>query len=158
VGCERAGRDRTAGNKFGVDLSKQQQAETEAWYSPSMYNIVQNDQIECIVPNCLVARQIADSITAFGFNVPILIDRDGNVIAGHGRLLAAKQLGWREVPTLCLDHLSRAHARAFMIADNRLTEIASWDDRLLAQADLLRPAASQHRHAAACTQKLAGDE
>jgi DNA modification methylase len=78
-------------------------------------------------------RQIAYSIKGFGFNVPILIDRDGNVIAGHGRLLAAKALGWSEVPTLCLDHLSRAQARVFMIADNRLTEIATWDDRLLAQ-------------------------
>jgi DNA modification methylase len=78
-------------------------------------------------------RQIRNSIEAFGFVVPILIDGDGNVIAGHGRLLAAKELGWSEVPTLCLDHLSRAQARAFMIADNRLTEIATWDDRLLAQ-------------------------
>src|SRR5215471_13648484 len=78
-------------------------------------------------------RQIRNSIEAFGFVVPILIDGDGNVIAGHGRLLAAKELGWSEVPTLCLDHLSRAQARAFMIADNRLTEVATWDDRLLAQ-------------------------
>jgi ParB-like nuclease domain len=78
-------------------------------------------------------RQIANSIDTFGFNVPVLRDRDGNVIAGHGRLLAAKELGWNEVPTLCLDHLSRAQARAFMIADNRLTEIATWDERLLAQ-------------------------
>jgi ParB-like chromosome segregation protein Spo0J len=51
-------------------------------------------------------RQIANSIKAFGFNVPILIDRDGNVIAGHGRLLACRQLGITEVPTLCLDHLN----------------------------------------------------
>ena len=50
-------------------------------------------------------RQIANSIEAFGFNVPILIDRDGRVIAGHGRLLACRELGWQEVPTLCLDHL-----------------------------------------------------
>ncbi len=78
-------------------------------------------------------RQIADSIKAFGFNVPILIDRDGNVIAGHGRLLAARDLGMTEVPTLCLDHLTPAQARVFMIADNRLTEIATWDDRLLAE-------------------------
>src|SRR5246127_2918489 len=78
-------------------------------------------------------RQIANSIDTFGFNVPVLRDRDGTVIAGHGRLLAAKELGWSEVPTLCLDHLSRAQARAFMIADNRLTEVATWDDRLLAQ-------------------------
>ena len=60
-------------------------------------------------------RQIADSIRVFGFNVPVLIDRDGNVIAGHGRLLAAEQLGWSEVPTLCLDHLTAAQARAFRI-------------------------------------------
>jgi len=78
-------------------------------------------------------RQIADSIRVFGFNVPVLIDRDGNVIAGHGRLLAAEQLGWSEVPTLCLDHLTAAQARAFRIADNKLTENAEWDDRLLAQ-------------------------
>src|SRR5712675_3367185 len=78
-------------------------------------------------------RQIAASIEAFGFNVPILIDREGNVVCGHGRLSACRELGWSEVPTLCLDHLSPAQLRAFMIADNRLTEIASWDDRLLAQ-------------------------
>ena len=78
-------------------------------------------------------RQIANSIETFGFNVPVLIDRDNNVIAGHGRLLACRELGWTEVPTLCLDHLTSAQARAFMIADNRLTEIAAWDDRLLAQ-------------------------
>jgi DNA modification methylase len=78
-------------------------------------------------------QQIANSIEAFGFNVPILIDRDGNIIAGHGRWLACRLLGWTEVPTLCLDHLSPAQARAFMIADNRLAEIADWDDRLLAQ-------------------------
>jgi DNA modification methylase len=78
-------------------------------------------------------RQIANSIEVFGFIVPILIDRDGKVIAGHGRLLACRELGITEVPTLCLDHLTPAQARAFMIADNRLAEIASWDDRLLAQ-------------------------
>src|ERR1700730_2791479 len=78
-------------------------------------------------------RQIAGSIETVGFNVPILIDRDDKVIAGHGRLLACRELGWTEVPTLCLDHLTPAQVRAFAIADNRLTEIATWDDRLLAQ-------------------------
>jgi DNA modification methylase len=78
-------------------------------------------------------RQIGNSIEAFDFNVPILVDRDGKVIAGHGRLLACREIGITEVPTICLDHLTPAQARAFMIADNRLTEIASWDDRLLAQ-------------------------
>ena len=79
-------------------------------------------------------RQLANSIETFDFNVPILIDRDGKVIAGHGRLLACRELGITEVPTLCLEHLSPAEARAFMIADNRLTEIANWDDKLLAES------------------------
>jgi hypothetical protein len=65
--------------------------------------------------------------------VPLLIDREGKVIAGHGRLAACRVLGWSEVPTLRLDHLTPAQARAFMIADNRLTEISTWDDRLLAE-------------------------
>ena len=78
-------------------------------------------------------RQIARSIKAFGFNVPILLDREDNVVAGHGRLAACVELGWTEVPTLCLDHLSAAQVRAFRIADNRLSEIATWDDRLLAE-------------------------
>jgi len=78
-------------------------------------------------------RQIAYSIKAFDFNVPILVDRDDNVTAGHARVLACLELGITEVPTLCLEHLSPVQIRAFMIADNRLTEIATWDDRLLAQ-------------------------
>jgi DNA modification methylase len=78
-------------------------------------------------------RQIANSIKTFDFNVPILVDRYGYVIAGHGRLLACRELAMTEVPTLCLEHLTEAQIRAFMIADNRLTEIASWDDQLLAE-------------------------
>jgi DNA modification methylase len=78
-------------------------------------------------------RQIAASIKTFGFNVPILIDRNGNVIGGHGRLHACRLLGIIEVPTLCLDHLTPEQVRAFRIADNRLTEISTWDDRLLAE-------------------------
>ena len=74
-----------------------------------------------------VAR-IADSIAAFGFNVPVLVDGKGGVLAGHGRLLAARRLGLEEVPTITLDHLDEARRRAFMIADNRLAELASWDD------------------------------
>src|SRR6516164_7357875 len=77
-------------------------------------------------------RQIKNSIETFGFIVPVLVDRDGNIIAGHGRVLACRELGWTEVPTLCLDHLTPAQLRAFRIADNRLSEIATWDDQLLA--------------------------
>jgi DNA methylase/ParB-like nuclease domain len=78
-------------------------------------------------------RQIARSIETFGFNVPVLIDARGKVIAGHGRVLASQLLGLTEVPTIGLDHLSDAQTRAFMIADNRLTENSVWDDRLLAE-------------------------
>ncbi len=87
-------------------------------------------------------RLIADSIKVFGFVTPVLIDHAGHVVAGHGRLLACPGLGINQVPTLCLDHLSSAQLRAFMIADNRLTEIATWDDRLLAE---LPPGARQLR-------------
>src|SRR5713101_867424 len=78
-------------------------------------------------------RQIARSIESFGFNVPILVDANLTVIAGHGRILACRLLGWDEVPTICLDHLSEAQARAFVIADNRLSELSEWNDELLAE-------------------------
>ena len=78
-------------------------------------------------------RQLTRSIGAFGFNVPILVDRTLRIIAGHGRLLAAQELGWREVPTIVLDHLSEAEARAFMIADNRVAESAAWNNTLLTE-------------------------
>jgi DNA modification methylase len=78
-------------------------------------------------------QQIARNISVFGFNVPVLVDAELNVIAGHGRLLACQELGIDEVPTVCLDHLRPAQVRAFRIADNRLTENATWNDRLLAE-------------------------
>ncbi len=78
-------------------------------------------------------KQIARSIEAFAFNVPILADREGKVLAGHGRLLACRQLGWAEVPVIRLDHLTPAQARAFAIADNRLAETSTWDEALLAE-------------------------
>jgi ParB-like chromosome segregation protein Spo0J len=65
--------------------------------------------------------------------VPILVDAELKVIAGHGTLLACNHLGRNEVPTIGLEHLSQAQARSFMIADYRLTEIASRDDRLLGE-------------------------
>jgi DNA modification methylase len=76
-------------------------------------------------------RQIAKSIEGFGFNVPLLVDADLQVMAGHGRLLACKLLRMTQVPVIRLEHLSDHQIRAFMIADNRLTENGDWDDRLL---------------------------
>jgi ParB-like chromosome segregation protein Spo0J len=72
-------------------------------------------------------QKIAESIRRFGFCNPILIDDNYQVIAGHGRVEAAKLLGLTDVPTLRIDHLSAAEKRAFTIADNRLAELADWD-------------------------------
>lgn len=77
--------------------------------------------------------QLARSIQAFGFNCPILVDAQDNVVAGHGRLQAAKQLGWSEVPTIALEHLSPTQAQAYRIADNRLTDLSEWNEHLLAR-------------------------
>lgn len=76
--------------------------------------------------------QIAKSITAFGFNNPVLIDDDLMIIAGHGRVQAAILLGLKEVPCLKLSHLSDAEKRAYVLADNQLATKAGWDRELLA--------------------------
>lgn len=78
-------------------------------------------------------RKLARNIDKLGFNVPLLVDKDNHVIAGHGRLLACQQLGITEVPTISLSHLTPEQAKAFQIADNRLCEISSWDEKLLAE-------------------------
>jgi hypothetical protein len=78
-------------------------------------------------------RQIAQSIESFGFNVPLLIDDQQKVIAGHGRLLAARKMGWDTVPAIKLSHLTESQRMAFLIADNRLTENSSWDERMLGE-------------------------
>lgn len=82
--------------------------------------------------------QIAASIKEFGWTNPILIDGDNTIIAGHGRLLAARKLGMESVPAIVLDHLSKAQQRALVIADNKLTLNAGWDtDMLEAELKLL---------------------
>jgi ParB-like chromosome segregation protein Spo0J len=75
--------------------------------------------------------QIAASIAEFGFNNPILVDTKAGILAGHGRLLAARKLGLVEVPVIVLDHLTEAQKRAYIIADNRLALNAGWDEALL---------------------------
>ena len=77
--------------------------------------------------------QVAASIKEFGFTNPILIDKEGEIIAGHGRVMAAKQIGIDCVPCIRLDHLSDAQKRAYVIADNKLTENGGWDEAILAQ-------------------------
>lgn len=77
-------------------------------------------------------RQIADSIKRFGFNNAVLIDDNNQIIAGHGRVEAAKLLGHQAVPTVKLSHLSEADKRAFILADNKLALKAGWDREILA--------------------------
>ena len=78
-------------------------------------------------------EQIANSIKEFGFTQPVLIDKDNNVVAGHGRVLGAKKAGLKEVPTLCLDDLTEEQIKAYRLADNKLNE-SGWDDGLLKQS------------------------
>ena len=77
-------------------------------------------------------RQIAESVKRFGFIVPVLINAENQIVAGHGRVQAAKLLGLAEVPVLRVSHLSPVEQRAFVIADNRLAELAGWDRDALA--------------------------
>ena len=76
--------------------------------------------------------EIAASIKAFGFNNPILVDKAGTIIAGHGRVEAAKKLGLETVPVIRLEHLADAEKRAYILADNKLAEKAGWDRAILA--------------------------
>ena len=76
--------------------------------------------------------QIASSIIEFGFVAPVLVDERDGIIAGHGRVMAAQQLGFAEVPVIVARGWSEAQKRAYMLADNRAAELSSWDADLLA--------------------------
>ena len=86
-------------------------------------------------------RQIAASIAEFGWTNPILVGDDGCIIAGHGRLAAAKRLNLTEVPVIRLGHLSEAQRKALIIADNQLALNAGWDEAAL--SNLIRELDSQ---------------
>ena len=77
---------------------------------------------------CAIAR----SIETFGFNAPILVDGRNQIVAGHGRYEAAKMLGLVDVPVVRLEHLTQAQTRAYMLADNKLTDLSFWDERKVA--------------------------
>jgi DNA modification methylase len=76
-------------------------------------------------------NQIVSSIKEFGFTNPVLIDKESMIIAGHGRVMAANKLKLSKVPTICLDHLTEAQKKAYIIADNRLALNAGWDEDML---------------------------
>lgn len=100
---------------------------------------VETLSVETLIPYARNSRthseeqvaQIAGSIREFGFTNPVLIDADNGIIAGHGRVMAARKLGLFEVPCIRLGHLTEAQRRAYVIADNKLALNAGWDEELL---------------------------
>ncbi len=77
-------------------------------------------------------RALASSMRSFGFIAPVVVDGTGQILAGHARVEAAKKLGLATVPTVRIEHLSEAQARAYMLADNKISELSSWDKNKLA--------------------------
>jgi len=115
-------------------------------FAPKMADHIELKKVDELIPYNKNARlhseaqvaQIAASIIEFGFTNPVLIDGEKGIIAGHGRLMAAKKLGLKKVPVVVLDHLSETQKKAYIIADNKLAENAGWDEEILASelADL----------------------
>jgi DNA modification methylase len=108
---------------------------------------IEYESVEALIPYAANSRthsdaqvaQIAASIKEFGWTNPILIDGENTIIAGHGRLLAARKLGMEKVPVICIDHLTKAQQRALVIADNQLAMNAGWDmDMLKAEIEGLK--------------------
>jgi len=98
-----------------------------------------NKPIDLLIPYAKNARvhddaqiaQLAGSIKEFGFKNPILIDKNNGIIAGHGRVMAARKLGLSEVPTILLDHLNETQRKAYILADNRIAINSTWDNEML---------------------------
>jgi ParB-like chromosome segregation protein Spo0J len=113
----------------------------DSWLAPdgARQLVVMWRSIQALIPYARNARthsdaqiaQIAGSIREFGFTNPVLIDEAGGIIAGHGRVLGARQLGMEQIPTIVLTGLSEAQRRAYVIADNKLALNAGWDPELL---------------------------
>jgi ParB-like chromosome segregation protein Spo0J len=107
----------------------------------NLHTNLQKRPTESLIPYARNARthseqqiqQIAASMREFGFTNPVLIDETGEIIAGHGRVMAAKHLALPEVPCLILTGLTAAQRQAYVLADNKLAELAGWDEDLLAQ-------------------------
>lgn len=102
-------------------------------------NKLENVPVEKLIPYARNARthsdeqvaQIAASIKEFGFNSPVLIGSDDGIIAGHGRVLAARKLGLTEVPCVRLTHLTETQRKAYILADNKIALNATWDEQML---------------------------
>jgi DNA modification methylase len=138
---EADGATRATGVRRGGQLRASNDMSTlPATITPAMARRIEIWPTARLVPYARNARthspeqvsQIAASIVEFGFTNPVLVDSMDGIIAGHGRLLAARKLGLAEVPVVVLDHLSETQRRAYIIADNRLAMNAGWDEKVLA--------------------------
>ena len=102
-------------------------------------NKIEWQSVEKLIPYAKNARthsdeqvaQIAGSIKEFGFNNPVLVDKDNSIIAGHGRVMAARKLGMDKVPVVILDHLTESQRKAYILADNRIALNSGWDTSML---------------------------
>jgi DNA modification methylase len=131
----RGGNNNLAGNSVVVTTSDAAQFEKMQFSEQ-----VERWSLDRLIPHARNARthsdaqvaQIAGSIAEFGFVNPVLVGDDGVIVAGHGRVLAARKLGLTEAPVIVLSHLTPPQRRALMIADNRIAENAGWDEEMLA--------------------------
>lgn len=102
-------------------------------------NKIEWQSVDKLIPYAKNARthsdeqiaQIAGSIKEFGFNNPVLVDKDNSIIAGHGRVLAARKLGMDKVPVVILNHLTESQRKAYILADNRIALNSGWDSSML---------------------------
>lgn len=107
---------------------------------PHIPSAIERIAVEALVPYARNSRthsdaqvsQLAASLREFGFTNPVLIDEEGVIIAGHGRVMAARQIGLESVPCIRLSHLSESQRRAYVIADNKIALNAGWDEAMLA--------------------------
>lgn len=119
-----------------IEVEPKQSAKSRAIVMPKAAKLY---PVDALIPYARNARthseaqiaQIAASMVEFGFTNPILIDEDGGIIAGHGRVLAARKLGLAKIPCVELSHLTLIQKRAYVIADNKLALNAGWDDEML---------------------------
>jgi DNA modification methylase len=117
------------------------EAEMAIRYNENYRPTVQMVRIENLLPNARnprkhpkrQIRQLEKSICEFGFTNPVAIDAEGHIIAGNARVIAARNLGLSELPTICLDHLSKEQVRALIIADNRLSDNSQFDFEILTE-------------------------
>ena len=134
-----AGRAKSARKAVGAKVGRVERPNVDDVRHHLSALVMEHRSIDALIPNRRNARthsarqvsQLAASIKAFGFLVPALIDQDGNILAGHGRIEAARSLDLKEVPVCIVSHLTPVMKRMFAIADNRLAELAGWDEDLL---------------------------